>query len=127
MRKANAPAATANMKAAGPMPLTSPTRRCDTIAPTKVEYETDTRRHAEGRPPDAKNQAQCSAKLTSGQKRKVRQRHADDFVDHPHLTRVATNLTEAGKHQHCWKENGNHQIRSVHVSQFELKRCFSIP
>jgi hypothetical protein len=61
----------------------------------KVEYDADTRRHSEGRPLDAKNQAQCPGKLTSGQKRKVRQRHADDFVHHPHLTRVATNLTEA--------------------------------
>jgi len=34
-RMTSAAAATASMKAAGPIPLTSPTRRCDTTAPTK--------------------------------------------------------------------------------------------
>jgi hypothetical protein len=35
IRRASAPAATTSMKAADPMPLKSPTLRCDTTAPTK--------------------------------------------------------------------------------------------
>ena len=55
MRRASAAAGTTNMNAAGPMPLISSARRCDTVA-HKGDDEADARRHTEERPPDTKNQ-----------------------------------------------------------------------
>jgi hypothetical protein len=78
----------------------------------KIDHEADARRHSHGWPPDTENQAQCAGKLTGGQKRKVLQRHAYNFVDYVHDTRIAAYLAEAGKRHHRREEECNDQIWS---------------
>jgi hypothetical protein len=55
------------------------------------------RHHSNEWPLDTENQAQCAGKLTGGQKRKILQWHACDFVDDVHNMRIAAHLSEAEK------------------------------
>jgi hypothetical protein len=66
----------------------------------KVEDESDARSHAQGRPPDAKNEPQCATKLTSCQQRKVLHWHAYEFMDDTHNAWIMAKLSETGKDQY---------------------------
>ena len=81
----------------------------------KIDDEADAPRHSHGWPPDTENQAQCAGKLTSGQKRKALLRHAYDFVDDVHDTRIAAYLPQAGKRHHRCEEDRNDQIGNIHA------------
>ena len=90
----------------------------------KIEDEADARRHSHRWPPDTENQAQCAGKLTCGQKRKVLQRHAYDFVDYVHYTRNAAYLPEAGKHHHRREEECSEQISRVRVKSLKHGKSY---
>src|SRR5215813_11478554 len=91
----------------------------------EVEKEASTRCDSRRRPEHSDYQSQCSGKLQSSQNRQALQRHANRIVDHPHLTRITTNLSDAGKQSHQRQERGNHSVCSIHRVAI-IVRCIAV-